>query len=175
MARVEGGDKVDPALEHRPDEQLDPFRRDAAEVAVDHGARLGPHELGHAEDRAQGASLARDAEVAGPDAVQGPALVIDDQRGVVAGLRLEGDVRRAVARHTVRVHQDAGDVRVVLGEPRADGADHVAHCARVVEAGDPHEDIGPADALQLASELGAEEAVARHPSSGGIEGTTVRT
>ena len=151
VAGVERRDEVVAALQDRSGQQLDPLRRDAAQVRVDHDERLDLQLARHLEQGAHRGPLPADALVGEADPLQLVARADqDDLLDVVGALGADRHPRRVVRGAAVAVHQDRLEVREVLDHAGRGGAHDVADRLRVAEARDAHHQVGVPHAADLA-------------------------
>ncbi len=145
VALVEGRGEVEPLVENRAEQQVDPFGGDAAQVRVHDGTGPRAELLGHQKDRAQGAAFAGNAVVGGRQLVDRRDRVgyLHERRFIVRGF--EHLLRGAVLRAAVGVDDDTAQTGEVLPEPGVNGADDVLDGRGVVVAGYPDDDVGATD------------------------------
>ena len=85
-------------------EKLDPSRRNAAQIGVDHDAGLGLQLLGDCEDRTERAALARQPVVGSADPMAYLNGMRNQQQVIRTGLGLQYYLSRLILRPAIGVH-----------------------------------------------------------------------
>ena len=163
VAMIERRDIIETAIQHRFEQQLDPLRRDAPEVGIDHHTSLGVQRLRHLEHGAERAALAGDARVRERHLEHGFDAVMQQDGAEIANGSVVHDFHGAVAGAAVGIDDNRLVLGEILGQPALHRAHHMADGVRAVEAGDADNNIGLPELFELLMDISPERDCVHNP------------
>ena len=140
MTEVIGRNVIEPVLEDGFNQEFDPFRRNASQVGIHHGAGPDVEPPGDLEDGPKGAAFSRDAVVGRHQLVEAAGRLVDEN-GIEVDLRRLDDVPRPIRGPSVGVNEQGPESGEVFGQASLHRLDNVDDGLGIIVAGNTDENV----------------------------------